>query len=139
MDYFYIIVLSVAVAILIILLTIVGIGLKKHGGFSNSNTGGAWPPIESTCPDYWTIDPSDPKYCLVPPIDRSTGSPPRNSGSIYKENSIDSGFSTATRGYDASNKKIDFTDPYYTACNKQSWAKKWGIYWDGYTNYNGCS
>jgi hypothetical protein len=139
MDSFYIIVLSVAVGILIILLTFIGIGLRKNGGFGTSQ-GGAWPPIESTCPDYWMIDPSDKKSCVIPPIDQSNPDKvPRNTGSIYKNNSIDSGFSSATRGFDASNKKIDFTDPYYTACNKQSWAKKWGIYWDGYTNYNGCS
>jgi hypothetical protein len=137
MDLFYIIVLSIAVGILIILLTFIGIGLRKNGGFGASQ-GGAWPPIESACPDYWTVDSSDPKYCIVPPIDQSTGLVPRNTGSIYKDNSIDSGFSSATRAYDASNKKIDFTDPYYTACNKKSWAKKWGVYWDGYTNYNGC-
>ena len=126
MDVFYVIVLGIAVVALIIVLAFVGVGMRKNG------SGGAWPPIESTCPDYWSIDPSDPNYCKIPPA----GS--RNVGSIYSGSSVSSTFALS-KGYNDVKKGIDFTNPYYTTCNKQIWAKKWGIYWDGYTNYNGCN
>ena len=138
MDYFYIIVLTVAIVLLIILLTLIGIGMKRHSGAG----AGAWPPTEATCPDYWKIDPSDPKYCLIP--QRDTANPnvrPRNTGTIYSTDDfskVDPQFSK-TPGYDGANNRINFNDTYYSACNKQAWAKKWGVYWDGYTNYNGCN
>ena len=125
MDIFYIIVLGIAIVLLIIILAFIGVGMSKHGG------GGPWPPVESTCPDYWSIDPSDKNYCLIPPA----GS--RNVGSIYSGGSVSSTFAQS-KGYDAINNRINLNDPYYITCNKQKWAKKWGIYWDGYTNYNGC-
>jgi len=126
MDIFYIIVLGIAVVLLIIVLAFVGVGMRKHG------YGGAWPPIESTCPDYWQVDPSDSNYCLIPPA----GS--RNVGTIFSGNSISATFAQSP-GYDPLNKRINFNHPELTlACQKKLWAKKWGIYWDGYTNYNGC-
>jgi hypothetical protein len=126
MDIFYIIVLGIAIVLLIITLAFIGIGMNKHGA------AGAWPPIESTCPDYWTIDPTDSKYCKVPEYGT------RNAGSIHSGSSVSSTFALS-KGFDASNNRINFNDPYYITCNKQSWAKKWGIYWDGYTNYSGCN
>jgi hypothetical protein len=137
MDYFYIIVSVIAIVVLIILLTIVGISLRNH---STSPGGNTWPPTESTCPDYWKVDKNDSTYCMLPDSNGNY----RNSGSIFKTvnnaSVLDGNFTTTNvKGYDANASRINFADPYYTACNKQSWAKKWNVYWDGYTNYNGCT
>jgi len=136
MELFYIVVLSIAVMLLIIILAFIGVGMRRHGG------GRAWPPVEATCPDYWKIDPTDQNYCLIPqPDPANPNTPPRNTGSMFQSpnfNTIDPGFnSNSVYGYDAANNRINFTDPHYFACSIQNWAKKWGIYWDGYSNYNG--
>lgn len=127
MDLFYIIVLGIALVLLIIILAFIGIGMTKNPG-----TGSMWPPVASTCPDYWKVDPTNKDYCIIP------GKGTRNSGTIYRGDNIDSNFET-TNGYDKVNKRINFSDPYFIACNKQKWAKKWGVFWDGYSNYNGCN
>jgi hypothetical protein len=134
MDYFYIIVISVAIAMLIILLTFVGISLRKKGV---SSQGGAWPPFESTCPDYWQIDSTDPNYCLIPGYDKTNNKAPRNSGSIYNATGTSTLTTGNTPGLDSANNRINFSDTYYSACNKQKWANSNGIMWDGYSNYNG--
>jgi hypothetical protein len=135
MDYFYIIVLSVAVVILILLLTFLGISLSKQ---NSSGVGGAWPPVENTCPDYWKLDPSDSRYCVIPKKDPlNPGSAPRNTGSMYNsKGNIDPNF-VKSSGYDNNAMRINFNDQYYTVCNKKTWAKTWGILWDGYSNYSG--
>jgi hypothetical protein len=134
MDYFYIIVLSVAIVILILLLTFFGLSLTKNSTSGN----GAWPPVEGTCPDYWQVDPKDAKYCIIPnqdPLNPNVVT--RNTGSIYSANgSLDPNFKN-TPGYDSNGLRVNFNDGYFTTCNKLSWSKKWGIFWDGYTNYNG--
>ena len=50
MDTFQKSVLIIALVVLIALLISVGILLNKH----SKNT--SWPPIQNTCPDYWTVD-----------------------------------------------------------------------------------
>jgi hypothetical protein len=100
MDIFYIIVLGIAIVLLIIILAFIGVGMKNNGG------GGPWPPVESTCPDYWSIDSSDSNYCLIPPA----GS--RNVGSIYSGGSVSSTFAQS-KGYDADKNRINFNDPNY--------------------------
>jgi len=136
MEMFYVIVLSIAIILLIIILAFIGVGLKNHGGFAGSS----WPPVEGTCPDYWTLDPKT-NNCMIPnPDPTNPNMAPRNTGSIYlgpNYNVIDPKFSTI-RSISDDKKSINFNDPYYGACNKQEWSKKWNIYWDGYSNYNGC-
>jgi hypothetical protein len=132
MELFYIIVLGVAVVILIIILAIIGIGMRNNKG------SGEWPPVEATCPDYWTLDASG--NCMIP----KNGS--RNVGSIYSDTTGDTlspSFTATTKGYSSSTQttmtpSINFNDPYYITCNKQKWAKTNGIYWDGYSNYSNC-
>jgi hypothetical protein len=135
MDYFYVIVLTIAVVILILLLTLFGISMRKQ---TVSGPGSAWPPVEATCPDYWQLDKSDAKYCLIPKQDPLNPlAIPKNTGSIFSTSGgMDPNFAKVN-GYDSNGLKINFADPYYTVCNKQNWSKTWGIYWDGYTNYNG--
>jgi hypothetical protein len=79
----------------------------------------------------------DSSYCIIPNLDpyRPTDVP-RNSGAIYNKGAIDPNF-IKTPCYDSNGARINFNDPYYTVCNKQKWSKKWGLFWDGYTNYNG--
>ena len=128
MDIFYIIVLGVAVSLLIIVLAIIGVGMTRKNG-----KGDAWPPIESTCPDYWKIDPSTGN-CVLPTKDS------RNTGALYKKDGTMAKGVTTTKGYDTTtpSPSIDFTKPYWIACNKQTWAKTFDVYWDGYSNFNGC-
>jgi hypothetical protein len=128
MELFYIIVLGIALVILIIILAIIGVGMKNHG---NS---GDWPPVEGTCPDYWTVDGSG--NCVIPLTSTS-----RNVGSIFTNGNLNlssntPGFSSST--LTTSTPNINFNDPYYITCNKQKWAKTNGIYYDGYSNYNNC-
>lgn len=127
MDIFYIIVLGIAIVLLIIVLAIIGVGMKKTGGAT-----GVWPPVESTCPDYWKVDPTNSDYCKIPE------SSDRNVGKIYNGTTLKPGFESSP-GYEAAAKRVNFSNPYYIACNKKTWAKKWEIYWDGYSNFNGCS
>lgn len=134
MDYFYIIVISVAIAMLIILLTFVGISLRKK---SVSSQGGVWPPFESTCPDYWQIDSTASEYCLIPGYDRTKNKAPRNTEGIYTSDGSLKINSTNTPGFESDKNRINFSNTYYTACNKQKWANANGIMWDGYSNYNG--
>uniref|UniRef100_A0A6C0JKE3 CPW-WPC domain-containing protein n=1 Tax=viral metagenome TaxID=1070528 RepID=A0A6C0JKE3_9ZZZZ len=136
MDLFYIIVLIIAIVVLIIVLTIIGFGMKYHNG-----SGDTWPPVAATCPDYWNID--NVGKCIIPELDTSQPKKaPRNTGSIYVPDSSNSGnlkLNTEINkitGYDLY--KINFSDPYYTDCNKKSWANTYSIYWDGYSNFNGC-
>jgi hypothetical protein len=133
MDYFYIIVLTIAVVVLILLLTFLGISLSKN---NTSGPNGAWPPVENTCPDYWKVDPSNPKVCMVPARDPlNPGNGVRNAGSIYTSTgTVDPNF-IKSAGYTTN--KINFNDSYYSVCNKKTWAKTWGIQWDGYSNYSG--
>jgi hypothetical protein len=126
MDIFYIIVLGVAVSLLIIVLAIIGVGMSRKSGKSTP-----WPPVESTCPDYWKIDPTTRK-CILP----KKGT--RNAGGLYNNNGTVVNEVTLISGYDLSGPSIDFTTPYWIACNKQNWAKTYNVYWDGYSNYNGC-
>jgi hypothetical protein len=137
MDYFYVIVSAVALTLLILLLVLLGLSLKKQ---SKGGYGDAWPPIESTCPDYWQVDSSNRDFCLVPPRDPNNPDPtavPRNTGSIYEKKGISTQFKKNTKAYDDNAQRINFNDPFYSACNKQSWAKTNGVYWDGFSNYNG--
>ena len=130
MDYFYIIVLSVAVVLLILILTFIGIAYS-----SSSKSPSIWPPVASTCPDYWTLDPNDNNFCLIPKW--SPTNPPRNVGTIYNaDGSIKSNFKPP--GYDGNAKRINFNNSSYTNCNKKLFSNTWGIYWDGYTNISGC-
>lgn len=50
MDSFQKTVVTIAVIILIICLILIGIALHNH------NAKAAFPPVVSTCPDYWIVD-----------------------------------------------------------------------------------
>lgn len=97
------IVLVVAIIVFIVALVFIGIGLKK------TNTEKSWPPIVSSCPDYW----------------EDTGKGCHNKLGLGKCN-----LPTYT-----DKNLMDFNvTPYNTgdgACAKAKWAKDCGVAWDG--------
>jgi len=126
------IVLAIATVVLIIILTMIGIALN------NLKKKTTYPPIANGCPDYW--DASGVGICRIP---LSTG---KNIGTIYGAGTtVVSDFnSPPTYGYTpGSTATINFNDQGWLSnrsatCNKQIWAKKYGIVWDGISNYNSC-
>jgi hypothetical protein len=124
MDIFYIIVLVIAIVILILILTFIGIQMSDKKASAT-----AFPPVASTCPDYWKIA-TDGKSCQVP-----------TSG----KNSITSDVAAkAPAGYSSSPLQIDFTHVGWSeggassVCKQKTWANSNNIVWDGITNYNKC-
>lgn len=119
MDTFYTITLTIAIVLLIIILTY--IGLKIRGSKSKA----IYPPQVSNCPDGW-ISNEIGGNCNIPNI---TPNP-------YNFRSSDT--------YGLGVNTIDFSDKGWfnnntsSVCNKNAWANKYNITWDGITNYNGC-
>ena len=143
MPSFYLIAVAIAVVILILCLTGVGIMMKYQ------NAGISFPPSAQPCPDGWNVDVSG--YCGINinsgtlnkgRLDTVTGSDisinsPYNSFNIKNSSgSYDFGSSTKLLGYDLS---INFSLPnkVWTTCQQKNWANKYGINWDGVSNYNG--
>jgi hypothetical protein len=131
MDAFQMIVLAIATLVLIIILSIIGVALNK---LQKTAT---YPPIANGCPDYW--EASSPGVCRIPSPDK------KNVGTMYVGTELVSTFaSPPTYGYTAgAAATINFNDQGWlssksSTCNKQKWAKKYGIVWDGISNYNSC-
>jgi hypothetical protein len=124
MDIFYIIVLVIAIVILILILTFIGIKMTDKKASST-----AFPPVASTCPDYWKIA-TDGKSCEV-----------QTSGK--NKITIDAA-AKAPAGYSSSPLQIDFTNTGWSeggassVCKQKTWANSNNIVWDGITNYNKC-
>lgn len=138
METFQITVLIVAVVILIIVFSAIGITQKY---FSHS---GGYPPVETTCPEYWTIDANS--NCIIPVKDNvNVGKLYTDNGIIYLTNDpVDNSGKIYTPGYDSGNGIINFTDSLWSndgksaICSKQAWANKNAVVWDGVSNYNSC-
>ena len=135
MDSFYTIVLSVAIIILIALLTYVGIQITDK-----KNSLSHYPNSSRECPDYWQVG-SDGKSCIIP------NSKAKNVGSIYNENGtllLNSPGQSTTKGLSSDRSAINFSDSSWTSggegvtCGVKTWANKYGIEFDGISNYNGC-
>lgn len=103
------IILILAIIILLISLVVIGITL----GYSKSKININKAPV---CPDYWTVDDSDPN-------------------NIKCTNTQNLGTCPATAG--SSNLEMNFgVAPYIGAngnCSKYTWATNCGISWDGIT------
>ena len=109
MDTFQKSVLIIALVVLIALLISVGILLNKHS--KNTN----WPPIQNTCPDYWTED---------------------GSGNCKGEtNGLNIGTGAVTSTVDSNGNNVTGE----TRCQKRTWAINNGIMWSGVSNYNSCN
>jgi hypothetical protein len=145
MDVFYIIVLSVAVCLLILILTYIGI--KMSNKTSNVTP---YPPSALTCPDYWdqTTDSSGNSVCIIPPYAAPGSSVmPANTGSIYGDNGKNNLSATgpsAVAGYSGASGTINFSNSGWNnsgasaTCAQKNWANKYGLQWDGISNYNNC-
>jgi len=130
---FYTIVLIVAVVLLILVLTFLAIKMSTAKYYNQTNV--PFPPVKSTCPDYWKVDGS---YCIVP-INGNT-----NTGSIYKTNGNSVLSSVNTFGYDITRNAFNAYDTTWgtsgksSVCQQKDWCGKYNIIWDGVSNYNNC-
>lgn len=128
MFSFYSIVVIIAIIILIVVLTVVGLTLKNK---KNTNP---FPDYQNTCPDFWTLDANGnkciPKNMNIPPISKVNAAlPPHEGVEIYTDTNKNKSI-----------KSIDLSeDNWVGVCDKSSWAKKYGILWDGVTNNNTCT
>jgi hypothetical protein len=125
MESFYWISLAISLIALLGVLTYIGVSMSK-----NRNTSAPYPPVASTCPDFWKTDTNK---CTIP---NATGYGVKNVGSIYDNMGNLQLNTNNTQGIDLSAKTIDFST--WSVCNKQSWANQNGLVWDGVTNYNSC-
>ena len=142
---FYYMVVIIATIILILLLTYVGLLMKKK-----SNNKEEYPPTQNTCPDYWNVDSSNPKICILP----SSGG--KNTGDAYTYSNNKTmfesssgisktyGLTTKTNGTKTDPVSVDFSNASWATtgvsetCAKKRWADSHGILWDGVSNYNKC-
>jgi len=139
MDSFQITVLGVAVALLIIILAVFGVMMTAH----KKNL--IYPPTALPCPNYWQRNSDG--TCMIPIAPEApTGMAntpqymPVNIGSWDKKTYN----GKAMPGLDATGLNVDFSSTAWgtsagsATCAKRDWAKKYGILWDGVSNYNGC-
>ena len=142
MESFYWIVLVVAIIALIGALTYVGVLMTYY-----TKKDATYPPVASSCPDFWTVSDSNPAKCNIPAGDAAGI---KNTGSIYDTTGSGSTLaytlkltSANTPGLDTASNSIDFSAADWGAgsgaiCKKNSWANQNGLVWDGVSNYNSC-
>jgi len=139
MESFYWIVLVVAIIALIGALAYVGILMTYY-----TKKDATYPPVASSCPDFWTVSASNPTKCNIP------AGGIKNTGNLYETAGSGSTLaytlkltSANTPGLDATNNAIDFSAAEWGAgsaaiCKKNTWANQNGLVWDGVSNYNSC-
>lgn len=129
MDSFYYIVVGVATVALIIMFIVMGVFISKN------NVDTTYPPYTNTCPNYWMADASG--NCYIP--EKKNGLSGINTGTYNPSAALDK----YTYGLDASKTYLNFNDKGWATadksatCAKKTWAKQYGILWDGVSNYNG--
>jgi hypothetical protein len=143
MEAFYKITILVTIVFLILALTVIGILMGKKANVL------IYPPVMNECPDYWTFDGS---YCIVPNVKcKDEDKKSLNKKIECSQNllngieEIDALTKENTPGYVSTMKdnmttfKIDFNNKDWKGlCDKNKWAKKYKIVWDGVSNYNSC-
>lgn len=141
MPSFYLIAVIVAVIFLIICLTVVGILMKYQ------NAGQTFPPAAQSCPDGWKIDLcgncgvnvtnslNKGRLGAITGVDLSSNSPYFNSYT-FPSTYANPGQNRTNLVGDIS---INFSLPNatWTICQQKNWANRYGIEWDGVSNYNG--
>ena len=96
------------IAGIFLVLTLIMFGIALY----NKKFSDAYPPVKPECPDYWSFekDGSEQTYCI-------------NNKNLGNSNC---------------SKKINFNIGEYVGhqgeCNKQKWAKRCNVEWDGITN-----
>lgn len=132
MDYFYKITMMVAIIILILILTYIGITMS-NGSFTSTQV---FPPQYASCPDYWdAVKQGDQIFCKVPMPKAESGNP--NVGQIYdSDNNLVLNTSNTS---EFQNNMIEFDEAKWGGiCEMKTWSERYGIVWDGVTNYNKC-
>jgi len=135
MEPFYLIALSIALIALIIILTYVGMQMSYYRDKDTT-----YPPVVSSCPDFWKVSEDEPTKCVIPNADANGV---QNIGSMYGANNEILLNSNNTPGLNLQKKSVDFTSSDWgiggnAICKKQVWANQNGLVWDGVTNYNSC-
>jgi hypothetical protein len=120
MDNFYMIVVLIAVVLLILCLTGIGILMRYQ------NAGQEYPPTSNTCPDGWSASGTS---CISPALTGTT-----TYGTVGTNGYTESGADPNRKA------TVDFSNENWkNICNKKKWANKYGLSWDGVTNYSKCS
>ena len=101
----------VIIAIIVLLICLVAIGIAL--AYSKVNS---YPDNPPTCPDYWTVDDSDPDKIRCMNV-QNLGKCPAPAGSSYLTLDVGSAPYTGSRGN----------------CAKYTWATNCEIAWDGIT------
>lgn len=127
METFYIIVLSIAAALLILTLTYVGITMNNKATMKSN-----FPPVQGSCPDYWTVTTDTSNNILCTPNGRNL--PTSNGSNDYTA-------SGNTPGY--KNGSMNVSDLGWAArgsalCGQSYWANKYNVVWDGVSNTSAC-
>ena len=123
---YYTVVLIIATIILIIALVAVGISLTMG---SNKKP---FPEYQYVCPDYWDASGS---LCFPSKFNVNIPTPDKFTGAVP---------SIGHTGVKLSEDKkkivsIDTNDNVWSGvCDKSSWSKTNGLFWDGVSNYNQC-
>lgn len=134
MDTFYVAVVGIALVVLILILTIIGIMMNDK----TSNVA-VYPPLQSTCPDYWTVDTNG--NCIVSSV--NIGNVSADKLKLTKRNGgiLPNNYSSTIDSTGA----INFNDPGFASsyklsqtCALRQWSLNNNIEWDGISNYNGC-
>lgn len=126
MEFFHFVVLSISAIVLIIVLIYLGISLK------NAKKNEIFPPTQNTCPDGWTFN--DIGMCQMP----TTG----NNGNITAVNATSNSNLVKTNGvWGIMPESTDWVSKTgkTAVCAKKAWANKYGVTWDGVSNYNSCN
>ena len=116
----------ILIALVFLILCLIGVGLSLQAGVTITSQ----PKIVSTCPDGWSTHSSG-DGCDVPSQDHV------NRGTYSKtamDNDTKSKGKMKNTDFDT---KIQFVDN-ATMCDKSRWAHKYGISWDGVSNFNRC-
>lgn len=142
MESFYWTVLVIAIITLISALAYVGVLMTYY---TNKTT--TYPPVASSCPDFWSVSTTNPNECVIPSGDAEGI---RNIGTIYNAITDASGVTTNALQLTTDNTPglnafsgIDFSSADWgvgsgAICKKSSWANQYGLTWDGISNYNSC-
>jgi len=103
----------VVIAVLLLILCLTGVGILM--GYQNANL--VFPPSQNTCPDGWM---ATGKVCTAPDGFNIQGIDP-------------------SQGFNQSTRSVDFGNAAWTnVCDKKKWANKYGVDWDGVSNYTKC-
>jgi len=142
MEQFYVIVITIAIVLLILALTYIGVFL-----IGDDTTQVTFPPHSNQCPDYWEVNGNG--SCEIQKNGINLGTKLDGSGErTYADADklefvvIDPLTNQPSTNYPfqptntASPENIDFQDK--AICEKKQWANRFGVAWDGVTNYNKC-